>query len=130
MRYAAHNGKFVFLREIKGKYRICTGVQSRSRSLNADFYERMFKTDSDGFEKAVEVAKKCGTLGDFNENDIRTGFYVRLALNLLNGGTKEYSQKVLESAFKISKEKTLYYIDLLPCESESKSILKEMLGIK
>ncbi|MBQ6921742.1 MAG: glycosyltransferase family 2 protein, partial [Clostridia bacterium] len=51
LRYGAHPGKFVFLREIKGGYRICSGTQSRSRSLNADFYERLFLTDSDGFER-------------------------------------------------------------------------------
>ena len=127
MRYAAHNGKFVFLREIKGKYRICTGVQSRSRSLNADFYERMFKTDSDGFEKAVEVAKKCGTLGDFNENDIRTGFYVRLALNLLNGGLVELCKKSLDISLDISKERTIFYIDNLPCDFECKDKMKAMV---
>ena len=126
LRYGAHPGKFVFLREIKGGYRICSGTQSRSRSLNADFYDRLFLTDSDGFEKAVAVAKKYGTMGNYDENEIRTGFLVRLALNLLHGGTKETCKKSLASALKISKEKTLYYIDLLPCEAESKSVMKEM----
>ena len=84
VRYAAHPGKFVFLRDIKGGYRICSNVASRSRSNNADFYKKMFEVDSAGFEEAVKVAKKYGTMGGL-ENDIRTAFYVRLALSLLHG---------------------------------------------
>ena len=36
VRYGAHPGKFVFLRDIKGKYRICSNVASRSRSKNSN----------------------------------------------------------------------------------------------
>lgn len=128
LRYAAHKGKFVFLREIKGKYRICSGTQSRSRSNNNDFYERLFKTDSDGFEQAVQIAKKYGTMGDMDENYIRAGFYVRLALNLLHGGLAEYCKKSLDIALKISKEKTVYYIDNLPCNAEEKTKMKAILS--
>ena len=53
MRYGAHPGKFVFLLEIKGGYRIRRGVASHSRALNWDFYERMIRMDSDGFEQAL-----------------------------------------------------------------------------
>ncbi len=126
-RYAAHPGKFVFLREIKGGYRICSGTQSRSRSLNADFYERMFKADSDGFEQALKLAKKYGTTGGIDENEVRVGFYVRLALTLLHGASREYCKKVLDHANSISKEKTLYYIDRLPCDPEEKRSIKEMI---
>ncbi len=124
-RYAAHPGKYVFIREIKGKYRICSGVQSRSRSLNKDFYERMFQTDCDGFEGAVKLANKYGTMGGMDENEIRTAFYVRLSLNLFNGGNDEYAKKALSLACKISKGKTLEFIELLPCEDETKSLMKE-----
>ena len=128
LRYAAHPGKFVFLREIKGKYRICSGTQSRSRSNNEDFYEKLFLMDSDGFEQAVKTAKKYGTMGDMDENNIRAGFYVRLALNLLHGGLAEYCKKSLDIALKISKEKTVYYIDNLPCNAEEKTKMKAMLS--
>ena len=127
LRYAAHPGKFVFLREIKGKYRICSGTQSRSRSNNKDFYEKLFLMDSDGFEQAVKIAKKYNTMGERDENDIRTGFYVRLALNLLNGGLKELCKKSLDISLGISKEKTIFYIDNLPCDIECKDKMKAMV---
>ena len=126
-RYAAHPGKFVFLREIKGKYRICSGTESRSRSENGDFYQKLFGMDSDGFEQAVKIAKKYGTMGGMDENEIRTAFYVRLALSLLYGGKEEYCKKSLNIATDISKEKTLYYIDKLPCQSDRKAFMREMV---
>ena len=127
LRYAAHPGKFVFLREIKGKYRICSGTQSRSRSNNKDFYEKLFLMDSDGFEQAVKTAKKYGTMGGRDEYDIRTGFYVRLALNLLNGGLVELCKKSLDVSLNISKERTFFYIDTLPCDFVCKHKMKSMV---
>ena len=120
VRYAAHPGKFVFLRDIKGGYRICSNVASRSRSNNADFYKKMFEVDSAGFEEAVKVAKKYGTMGGLDENDIRTAFYVRLALSLLHGESVKYCKKSLDKALAVSKEKTLKYIDQLYCAPEYK----------
>ena len=125
-RYGAHRGKFVLLREIKGSYRVCTGVESRSRSINNDFYEKMFKMDSAGFEAAVKLAKKYGTMGGWNEDDLRTAFHVRLALSLLFGGSQAYCKKSLEIALGISKENTLRYIDALNCKPEYKAQLKEL----
>lgn len=126
IRYAAHPGKYVFLREIKGKYRICTNVASRSRSQNVDFYGQMFKMDSAGFEEAMKRAKKYGTMGGWDENDLRTAFYVRLALSLLHGDSEEYCEKSLSCAMNISKEQTLKYIDLLYCEPEYRSKMKDI----
>ena len=125
-RYGAHPGKFLFLRDIKGGYRICSNVQSRSRNSNVNFYEKMYKVDSAGFEKAVKVAKKFGTMGSMDENDIRTGFYVRLALCLLHGGSEEYCKDSLSKAMSISKEKAMDYIDALYCEYEDKARMKEI----
>lgn len=125
-RYAAHPGKFIFLRDIRGGYRICSNVQSRSRSSNVNFYEKMFKVDSAGFEEAVKVAKKYGTLGNMDENDIRTQFYVRLALSLLHGGSEEYCKESLSKAMSISKEKALAAIDLLYCEDDYRKRMKEI----
>ena len=98
VRYAAHPGKFVFIRDIKGGYRICSNVASRSRSNNANFYKKMFEVDSAGFEEAVKIARRYGTMGGLDENDIRTAFYVRLALSLLHGESVKYCKKSLDKA--------------------------------
>ena len=127
-RYGAHPGKFVFLREIKGKYRICSGVQSRSRSINNDFYKKMYEADSAGFEEAVKLARKFGTMGGCDENDIRAAFHVRLALTLLHGESEEYGKESLKKAMEISKEKTYRYIDSLYCELQEKAQLKELIS--
>ena len=128
VRYGAHPGKFVFLRDIKGKYRICRGVGSRSRSLNFNFYEQMYKVDTDGFEEGVKLAKKYGTMGGRDENDLRTAYHVRIALCLLHGGDTEYCRESLGVAAAISRENTLKYIDELYCEPECKEELREMVS--
>lgn len=127
LRYGAHSGKFKFIKEIKGRYRICSGTQSRSRSNNNDFYEKLFKMDSDGFEQALKIAKKYDTLGGMDENELRTAFHVRLALNLLNGGLKNLCKKSLDISLGISKERTIFYIDNLPCDFECKDKMKAMV---
>ncbi len=126
LRYAAHPGKYVFLRDIVGKYTICSGVASRSRSVHSDFYERMFEVDSDGFERAVEIAKRYGTMGDYEEDDIRAAFYVRLGLCLLHGGSPLWCQKAVAKSLAISKEKAFHYIDLLPCDEEDKKTIRDL----
>lgn len=128
VRYGAHPGKFVFLKDIKGKYRICRGVGSRSRSLNFNFYEQMYKVDTDGFEEGVKLAKKYGTMGGRDENDLRNAYHVRIALCLLHGGDTEYCRESLKVATAISRENTLKYIDELYCEPECKEQLKQMVS--
>ena len=128
MRYGAHPGKFVFLREIKGSYRICIGTESRSRSANANFYEQMYKVDSAGFEAALTIAKKYGTMGGWDEKDLRCAFHVRLALSLLYGGSEEFCRASLAISKAISEEKTLLYIDALSCEPQSRFRIKELLN--
>ena len=125
-RYGAHPGKFVLLKDIIGHYRIRLGTASRSRSLHADFYERMMEMDSSGFESALQVAKKYGTMGGYDENELRAAFHVRLALNLLHAGSEQYAKESLKESTNISKEITLKYIDLLQCEPEEKAQLKEL----
>ena len=127
-RYGAHPGKFVFLNEIKGGYRIHTGVASRSRSLNKNFYEKLFEVDTSGFEAALKLAKKYGTMNDWEENDLRCAFNVRLALSLLHGGNEEYSLKAISIATGISKEKAIRFIDSLNCETDSKNKLKSFVS--
>ena len=126
MRYAAHPGKFVFLRDIVGEYTICRGVASRSRAIHADFYEKMFQVDSDGFEKAVEIAKRYGTLVGYDEQEIRVAFYVRLSLCLLHGGSEEWAQKAVQKSIGINQEQTLRYIGLLPCDEEDKATIRHL----
>ena len=125
-RYGAHPGKFVFLREIKGCYRICTGVASRSRSKNVDFYGKLLEMDTMGFEAAMKLAEKYGTMDGWNENDLRCAFNVRLALSLLHGGAEDYCKKALSVALGISKEKTLEFIERLNCYSEYKEKMKAL----
>lgn len=127
-RYAAHPGKFVFLREIKGCYRICRGVASRSRSLHADFYEKQLQTDIDGFESAVRLAKKYGAVRESDVNDIRVAFHVRLALNLFHGNSEACCKKSLSMAAEISREKAIECIEQLDCLPEEKIKLKGMLS--
>ncbi|MBE6818695.1 MAG: glycosyltransferase family 2 protein [Ruminococcaceae bacterium] len=128
LRYGAHPGKFVFLKQIKGKYRICSGMASRSRSSNDDFYQKMFEMDSSGFEAAMELAKKYDTMGGLDEDDLRAAFYVRLALCLIHGGEETYCKKALAVACDISREQTLRLIDLLYCEDEAKERMKALLA--
>ena len=127
LRYGAHPGKFVFLREIKGHYRLCSNVESRSRGINVDFYEKKFRADSAGFEEAARLAKTYGTLGDREESDIRTAFYVRLALSMLHGDSMQYCRIALLEAQAISKDKTLEYIDLLYCSQEDKECMRALI---
>ena len=127
-RYGAHPGKFVFLREIKGCYRICTGVASRSRSKNANFYEKLFEVDTAGFEAALKLAEKYGTMDGWEESDLRCAFNVRLALSQLHGGNEEYARKAIDIAAAISKENAAKFIDLLFCEQKNKDILKSYIS--
>ena len=126
LRYGAHPGKFVFLREIVGRYTICQGVASRSRSIHSDFYEKMFEVDSDGFERAVEIAKRFGTMGGYDENEIRVAFYVRLSLCLLHGGSEKWCQKAVKKSMGINQKQALHYIDLLPCDESDKKAIREL----
>ena len=125
-RYGAHPGKFHLIKEIKGGYRIRKGIASRSRSQNVDFYLYMLNVDTDGFEKAMEIAKEYGTMGGWDENDLRVAFNVRLALSLLHGGSEKYCKIALSRAKDISKEKTMEYIEQLYCLPEYKAKMREI----
>ena len=130
LRYAAHPGKFVFLRDIKGGYRICSGVASRSRSANDDFYGKMFEMDASGFEEALKLAQKYDTMGGLDENDLRAAFFVRLALCLFHSGEETYCKKALKIAADISESQTLRLIELLQCEEQEKEQLKVLASEK
>lgn len=127
-RYGAYPGKFVYVRNLKNRYRICSGRESRSRSQNADFYTVKTSVDQDGFEKAVELALRFGTISPEEIPQIRLAFYVRLALSILYGGYEEGAAELLASACRISKDKTLECIALLDCDAVYKNKLKEMMS--
>ena len=126
LRYGAYPGRFVFLREIKNHYRICSDVQSRSRSNNLDFYEQKSTVEQDGFEKALALARGFGRVRPGEEDGIRTAFYVRLALSMLYGESDNSAKKLLQSAAAISDTETLADIDRLDCGPDYKTRLKEM----
>lgn len=128
LRYGAYPGRFVFLREIKNHYRICSDVQSRSRGSNLDFYEQKASVEQDGFEKALALARGFGCIRPEEENGIRTAFYVRLALSMLYGESEQSAKKLLQSAAAISDTETLADIDRLDCDPDYKIRLKEMVS--
>ena len=125
-RYGAYPGKFVFLREIKNHYRICSGVESRSRSNNDDFYGQMATVDREGFEAAMKLAEGFGTVKPEEENDIRTAFFVRLALSQLYGGADAGAEELVRGAMAISPGKTMEAIAGLDCAGEFKDKLRDM----
>ena len=127
VRYGAYPGKFVFIREIKNGYRICRDQQSRSRSVNTDFYEQMATVDSEGFEEAMKIAKSFGRVKPEEENEIRRAFFVRLALSLLHGDADSLCENLLRSACKLSREKTLEDIEKLYCGEKYKEKMREMV---
>ena len=81
-----------------------------------------------GFEAAIKIAQKYGTMGGYDETEIRTAFYVRLALCLLHEDSEVYCKKSLDVVHKFSKEKTHYYIDRLYCEPEDKAKMKALIS--
>ena len=115
VRYGAYPGKFVFVPEIKNAYRICRDQESRSRTVNADFYEQMAAVDKEGFEEAMKLAKSYGRVKPEDEDDIRRAFWVRLALSEYHGGADAIGEDLLRDAVGLSREKTLEDIDKLYC---------------
>ena len=127
LRYGAYPGKFVFLRDVRNHYRICTGVASRSRGINTDFYEQKCATDLDGFESAMNLSKGFGRVGE-RECDIRTTFYVREALSMVYGGADGLAASLLRRAMELSKEKTLAAIMSLDCDEAEREKLRKLTG--
>ena len=128
IRYGAHPGKFHLIKDIIGHYRIRLGTQSRSRSINKDFYEKMYANDCDGFEQALKLAKKYGTMPkEFDEEELRAAQRTRLALNLYFSGNLFLAERAINEANAISKELTKKYINLLPCNSEIKENISNLI---
>ena len=125
-RYAAHPGRFVFLREIKNQYRICSGTASRARSLNQSFYAQKAQMDSAGFEKAVEIADGYGLVDPAQVEQIRARFYVRLALSMLRGPDESEAARCMRCAFSVSADAAAEAITTLEAEAEEKEKLMKI----
>jgi len=128
LRYGAHPGKFVFISQIKNRYRICSSVESRARGQNADFYQKKAAVDSDGFEKAMAIARKFGRIRQEEEAPARVAFYVREALSMLYGNAADCAEELLRSAATISKEHTLRCVAALDCEEAYKDTMRAILS--
>lgn len=128
IRYGAHPGKFHFIKEIIGHYRIRLGTQSRSRSINKDFYEKMYFNDCDGFEQALQLAKKFGTTPkEYSEIELRAAQRTRLSLNLFYSGNLFLAERAINEANNISKQLTKKYLDLLPCDCQTKEAIEHLI---
>ena len=71
------------------------------------------------------IAKGFGRVGA-EENDIRTAFFVRLALSLLYGGADACAEKRIKGAMALSPEKTEEAITALDCAEEYKRKLRDL----
>ena len=127
MRYGAHPGRFVFLRDIRNHYRIRTGTQSQSRSRNPDFYAMKAAMDRDGFEQALVIAARHGRVEEQAAQDIRTRFYVRLALSMLRGPDIEQATLCLQDAWAINHRTALAALADLEAGEDEKQILLALI---
>ncbi len=129
-RYGAYPGKFAYIRDIKNRYRICSGIESRSRSQNADFYKIKSRVDQEGFEQAAQIALRFRSVSPQEIPKIRLAFLIRLALSMLYGEYEEGAAELIDLAFGMSKEQTLKHIESLDCDAVYKSKLKQMIPLQ
>jgi len=128
MCYGAHPGRFVFLRDIRNHYRIRTGTESQSRSQNLDFYAKKAAADRDGFEQALAIAARFGRVDDDAARDIRTRFYVRLALSMLRGPDVPQATLCLRDACAIDPDAARVAVSRLEADEYEKHALLELMG--
>ena len=128
MRYGAHPGRFVFLRDIRNHYRIRSGTQSQSRNRNPDFYAMKAAMDRDGFEQALAIAERHGRVEEQAAQDIRTRFYVRLALSMLRGPDIEQAKMCLRDAWAIDPKTARAAVADLEAGMDEKRALLELIG--
>ena len=128
MRYGAHPGRFVFLRDIRNHYRIRKGTESQSRSRNQDFYAMKAAVDRDGFEQALAIAARHGRVGEQEARKIRTRFYVRLALSMLRGPDIEQAELCLRNAWAIDPKTARAAVAALEADEDEKRALIELIG--
>jgi hypothetical protein len=80
--------------------------------------------DRDGFEQALVIAARHGRVEEQAAQDIRTRFYVRLALSMLRGPDIEQATLCLQDAWAINHRTALAALaDLEASEDEKQSLL-------
>lgn len=88
----------------------------------------MYFNDCDGFEQALKLAKKYGTMPkEYDELELRAAQRTRLSLNLYNGGNLFLTERAINEANDISEELTRKYIDLLPCDPSIKAEIANLI---
>lgn len=128
MRYGAHPGRFVFLRDIRNRYRIRTGTESQSCSRNPDFYAMKAAMDRDGFEQALAIAARHGRVEESASRRIRARFCVRLALSMLRGPDTEHAALCLRDAWAIDPETARAAVADLEADGDEKRALLALIG--
>ena len=118
----------MYFRETYYHYRIRTGTQSQSRSLNPEFYAMKAAMDRDGFEKALDIAARHGRVEEQATQDIRARFYVRLALSMLRGPDVKQAKLYLQDAWAINPQTALAALADLEAGEDEKQTLLELVG--
>ncbi len=109
MRYSADGGKFIFTPECPSLYRIpqnTLGSSSRSREGKKNFYESVARVNYQGFCDALIIAEKNENLLNFDIDELKVAFFIRLAETLLKEDQYEIAEKQIEHARRISNELT------------------------
>lgn len=100
LRYGANKGEFVFDNTIPSLYRIPlqANVISASRDRIDDFCEQKVIVDTDGFVKAMEIAKKNGFMSEIDENELYVRFWVKLAESMYYAGSEKLKNELIARA--------------------------------
>lgn len=101
LRYSASGTPFVYEPAIPVQYRTSPGIEgSASRALRGrDFYQDKARVDRDGFDSALELAEKRGTLGATEKQEIRVAFLVRLAQTMWAEKELTLVSEIIDEAF-------------------------------
>ena len=74
----------------------------------------------------MKLAEGFGTVKPAEENDIRTAFFIRLALSQLYGGADAGAEELVRGAMALSPERTAEAIAALDCGEEWKDRLRAL----
>lgn len=75
----------------------------------------------------MAISRSFNRIKPEDEDPIRVAFLVREALSILYGDSEDCAKKLLLSAEKISKEKTVECIEALECNSDESSFFQAIL---
>ena len=76
----------------------------------------------------MKLAKHFGKVAPGEENDIRTAFFVRLALSQLYGDADEGAKKLLHAAVALSPDTARKAIEALDCDEAWKEKMRDMVA--